>query len=341
MLRFMDSFDHMATGDIARKWTGNSSPGSVYITSGRFGNGMQLHDDNSRYAYIRNPGGLSNDVVIIGFAYRYTGIGDNSYFLLLDEAGVATHISFRLNSSTAKIQARFGTGTILGTGTTALSSSVWYYLEFKVKVHDSAGTVECRVNDNVEFALTGIDTKNGGTGVIDQIVLAGQGGFGSGDWTVDDLYICDDDASASGCDDFLGDVRVEALFANGAGATTDLAPSAGSNYQCVDDATPDDDSTYVESDVVGDKDTYTFTDLSAATATVFGIQIVPLAKKTDAGARKFKTVTRLSSTEVDGTEQTLGTSYDYFPEVQEEKPGGGAWTVTDVNAAQFGEKVTT
>jgi hypothetical protein len=72
---------------------------------------------------------------------------------------------------------------------------------------------------------------------------------------------------------------------------------------------------------------------------VFGVQILPYAKKTDAGTRSIKTIARLSATEVDGPEQFLASAYGYLSDIREAKPGGGAWTISDVNSAEFGVKV--
>jgi hypothetical protein len=42
---------------------------------------------------------------------------------------------------------------------------------------------------------------------------------------------------------------------------------------------------------------------------------------------------------VDSAVKTLTTDYIYLPDIRETKPGGGAWTITDVNNAEFGIKI--
>ena len=41
------------------------------------------------------------------------------------------------------------------------------------------------------------------------------------------------------------------------GTSSDLAPSAGDNHECVDDGEPDDDASYVESETLDAADLYT------------------------------------------------------------------------------------
>jgi hypothetical protein len=143
--------------------------------------------------------------------------------------------------------------------------------------------------------------------------------------------------------DFLGDVRVQALLPTGNGNSSQLVGSDGNstdNYLLVDEVPPNEDTDYVESATVNDKDTYVFGNLTPTTGTVFGVQIVAEARKTDAGVRSFKSVARLSATEADGPDTTLSTTYAFYMDKRDTKPGGGSWTITNVNDAEFGVKVT-
>ena len=172
------------------------------------------------------------------------------------------------------------------------------------------------------------------------MVLGGQGGSAGGDIVMDDIYVCDDTGGTN--NDFLGDIRVEALLPNGNGNSSQFDGSDGNttdNYLLVDDATPNDDTDYVESPDSGDKDTYAYGNLASSTGSVYGVQICPYARKTESGIRNLKTVARLSGTETDGPERPVGDSYAYMPDIRETKPGGGAWSISDVNSAEFGQKV--
>lgn len=95
---------------------------------------------------------------------------------------------------------------------------------------------------------------------------------GAATWYVDDVYLLDGvpaDTGVQGPDgllynnDFLGDVHVEALYPTAAGRTqttdnTPWTPSAGANWQNVDDHPPDEDVTYNSAEAAGQRDTYQY-----------------------------------------------------------------------------------
>ena len=63
------------------------------------------------------------------------------------------------------------------------------------------------------------------------------------------------------------------------------------------------------------------------------------ARKTDAGGRILRAVVRLSGSESESGDIAPATAYDFYQSVFEAKPGGGAWTPTDVDAMEVGYKV--
>ena len=226
--------------------------------------------------------------------------------------------------------------------TTVLSQDTFYYIELKVTISDSAGVIVLKINGATELNLTSQDTRNGGNATADTITLGAGGQNNSAAiFSYDDLYICDGTGSAPD-NDFLGDCRVEASLPSGNGNSSQLVGSdadSTNNYLLVDESAPNGDTDYVESSTVGNKDTYAMGNLASTSGTVYGVQPVPVAKKTDAGSRSIVSVVRLSSTEVDSAAKTLTSSYLILPDVRTTKPGGGAWTITDWNNAEAGVKV--
>lgn len=358
MLRFCEGFDHHT--DVSAKWDGtfNGYWGvSQSIPAGRFGTvgghavNLGLGTLDSNRGAFKNFAGSTETTWIVGAAVRFYGYSNGNPVMLLGfyEVGNGFHVGVWIDS-TGHLLVRRGT-TTLDTSTYIPPTSDFVYVEFKATVHDSTGAYELRIDGTDILSDTGVDTRNGGTGIVDRINFSG--GVNSGDgavfaYAIDDIYMCDSvDSGIGGIpnDDFLGDVRVESRLPSGNGATSNLLGSDGNstdNYQLVDEVPPNGDTDYVESGTVGEKDTYAYGDLSASTGTVFGIQLLPYARRTDAGARSICTIARLSATEVDGPNQPLGSAYTYRDlwDVREAKPGGGAWTITDVNAAEFGVKVT-
>ena len=151
------------------------------------------------------------------------------------------------------------------------------------------------------------------------------------------------DGSGTTNNDFLGDIRVDAIHPNGAGNYTQLTPSAGSNYECVDETNMD-DSDYVEGANAGDKDSYTYgsvpTDLDDAA--IFGIQLRNQAVRTaESDNIKMKGFLRTGSTDY---EETTAQSLDDVVKskriVWEDDPSdSNVWTQAKINACEFGMEV--
>src|SRR5262249_37892481 len=145
-----------------------------------------------------------------------------------------------------------------------------------------------------------------------------------------DLYICDGQGSLN--NDFLGDVRIQASIANGAGATTNWTPSAGSNYQNVDDATPNEDTDYNSDATAGDIDTYAMGDVTPAAGAVKGVMVSMRARKDDGATRTLQAAIRTGATNYFGASQNLTSSYAYYTEIWENNPNTSSpFTISDVN----------
>jgi hypothetical protein len=258
----------------------------------------------------------------------------NFIFRVMD--GAVVHVELRWDSAGHLFVTRGG--TTLATGTTVLTPGVFYFVELKATISDTVGVAVVRIDGAVEINFSG-DTRNAGNATADRFDVGTISGSNV-QLDVDDFYACDGTGSAP-TNDFLGDVRVEALLPNGNGTTSNLVGSDGNsvdNYLLVDDATPA-VADYVESSTVGDKDTYAFTNPTPSSGTVYGVQVLPYAAKTDAGVRSIVSVARLAGTEVDSSAKTLSATAQYLPDVREAKPGGGSWSVSDVGSAEFGVKV--
>lgn len=325
-----DSFDAYTSSELSTIYTGGFNGYGSIEANGRFGN---------RFHGAQNGTGINKTIpdtgtIIIGFAFM-TNTGSTNTFVYGYETG-GQHFRVGLDSI-GRVVVYHGNNTLLATGVTPWGANVWHYFEIKIKIHSTTGTIEVRRDGNVEIAATGLNTRNGGAaGVINQVLLVGGGGNDPQAY-FDDYVICDTNGSLN--NDFLGDVRVSAIFPTGAGNSTQFTPSAGANYAAVDEVSPNGDTDYVESSNVGDKDTYVYGDLPSAAGIVKAVRILPYAKKTDAGGRTIVSVARLGGTEVDSASKGLSTTYAYLPDIRETKPGGGTWSITDVNNTEFGIKV--
>lgn len=338
MLIFADSFDHYSI--VGKKWTNQrGSPTAALDTAaGRFGTTGWYA--NSRY--LVKQLGANYPTLIVGVAYKpnSTGWGDDEAILNFKDAGSQQcELRYNMTSGLWSVQRA---GSTVASATSLISLASFHYIEFKATIHNSAGVAAVRVNGVEIINATGLDTQNTANAYINELRI-GSATDDYRDACFDDLYLLE--TAGGGLVDFLGDVRIECIRPTGNGASSQWVGSDGNsvdNYALVDETTPNDDTDYVESQIVADKDTYAFGNLATVSGTVYAVQILPYARKTDAGARSIKSIARLSGgTEEDGTERALLTTYQYFADIRETKPGGGAWSIADVNGAEFGVKVTT
>lgn len=338
-LLFMDGFDHYATADITKKWSA-SSGSSVTINSsaGRRSSGAIVLID-SQYCSKGLPSSYAT--IIVGFAIKPSALNISRAFLSLWDGSVE-HLAFAIagDGRINVYRGQVSSGTLLGTGTATLSTGSYYYVEVKATIDDSAGVVVVKVNGVTDIDLSSKDTRNGGTATVTRVILGTPSAFNNGlAATYDDLYVCDTSGSTN--NDFLGDCRIDTKLPTGDGHYTQLTPSTGTaHYATVDESTPN-TTDYNSGATSGDRDSYTFPALTALVSqTVYGVQINAAALKSDSGARSLGTMSRLSSTDKDGAGAALSTSQLYISEIQETDPASAAWTEANVNAAEFGVKVT-
>lgn len=333
-LLFIDSFDHWGSTDTAIKW--NTADASTNYTPSA-GNGR-----NSS-ASLRCAGGSSimksvadTSNIIIGFAYRSSAYGN--VFLQLRN-GTTIHVDMRTSAGGAFQITR--NGTLLATATTGFTTDTWYYLEFYITISDTVGTVKMQVNGATETLtfVTGTettqDTRNGTPTTIDNVLLVNT--TGTSDY--DDFYLCNTSGSAP-TNTFLGDCRVEALLPTGNGYSSQWNRLSGSNnYEMVDEASGDGDTTYVYETTANDIDSYAMANLAATSGTVYGVQTVLWARKDDAGIAQVKPHFYISSTPYARTTINLNDSYLMRLAIEEASPAtASAWTISEINGAEFGVK---
>jgi hypothetical protein len=226
-------------------------------------------------------------------------------------------------------------GVLLGTTVTPLPlmPNQWYHLQVKVVVSALAGSVEVFINGLSSLVLVGINTQATVNAWADQLNI------GSGWCGIDDLWVNDGDGAAP-YNGFMGDLKIINIKPIAAGDLTDWTPSAGANWQCVDDIPPDGDVTTVASAVVGQIDTYNFEN-PALTGLIRGVQSNVLARKDDAGVRTIRPIYRQGGVNYLGSNDTLNVTYKTTKEVMQVDPATTLdWTAANINSAQFGQEIT-
>lgn len=270
----------------------------------------------------------------IGFAIRveaWLTSTEDKFLYLTSDAGVNEHITLSFVPN-GEIAVATQTDTVYTSGLRGKNDS-WMFIEFKFTISNSVGAYTLKVNGKTYLNRINIDTYSAGIIGIDEFDFD-YGGGGSDSFYIDDLYIADD---------FLGDIRIDRIDPDGDGAVNDGAPlGVGDSYVEVDDGNAvDDDTTYILS-VTGNQDLFTYDDLSVL-GTIRAVQMNVVCRETDGSPFLIEQLVRIATTIYDETPITIvDTNYEIINRVMSVDPATTiAWTLSAINAAQFGFEVTT
>jgi len=351
-LIYADSFDgYAATADLLStgRWDGDTGV-VLETTGGAFGGNCVSFDDDSDTLFKLLPASPSGVEIRIAF---WVKIASGSIFagdflqLRSTQGGL---LAWNLGFSTTDLwltlssfdDSLFPATEV--TGSTDIDDDQWHHIEIYFKAGDGTdGAYKAIIDGITEFENTGTDTNNAVTAAdfakLDLLTIPGRNLTADG-WLIDDLVIWDDSGS-----DFTGELgqhRMEALTPTAEGAADQFTPSAGvDNSAMVDDASPDGDSTYVESSTTGHEDFYEFTDMATAPTGIFGVYVTAVLRVPDFGTQDFRLKSRQSASEGDGATQTLeGMNYQAVHEFFAQDPDSVAdWNTAGVGTAQFGIEV--
>lgn len=335
-LLFGDGFDHYLTtvSHLLQYWSGAGTSGYTLVTGRVSGRALQYTNPSIISVTFANSA-----TVIVGLAFRLdTGGSDSFPPIIIDLADSGTTQLQVCVDAARHIQVKRGAGgTVLATSTNTLLVGVWYHVEFKCTINNSTGVIEVRVNGSSVGWIpqtTGLDTQQTGNAFVNGFRTAGNIAGLSG--TYDDLYILDTTGSAP-LNDFFGDNRIETFFAVSNGDTIQWTPTAGQNFECIDNNPPN-DSVFVSASLSTQRDLYNFAELSSGS--VLAAMLLTRAAKSDAGAASIKWVCKSGATTDVSAAQALGTSFLWYPKIYPVDPNTGAqWTLSNLNAAQFGQEV--
>lgn len=264
-------------------------------------------------------------------------------FLTLGNAG--TIVSFRsdtaaigqlsISSATRLWEVRVGT-TLRATGSISNSANIWQLIEWHLKIDDTNGISEIRIDGIADASFSG-DTKPSTQTTVDNFIFHYLTGSHS---HFDDIAL--NDTTGGSDNSWCGDGRVILLSPNAAGDSTDLTPSAGSNYQCVDDIPPNSDTDYVEGSTAEDHDLYNLSASGLSGVEIKRVWAEARAKDTAASGAEVALVIKTNSSEYDSsnialladyTKQIKGTVHTVNPQTT------SAWTISELDALQAGPKV--
>lgn len=335
---FIDGFDHYGTAAnmiTYGKWQAVSD--GTITSGGRTGSRFNV---NGGPVYVLLP--TEYNRIITGHGVRMNDTVDFTAIAIwqVRDLNAVAQVSITIGASN-QLEIRRGdhTGTIIATtaiGTVYLSN--WFYIEVDVKIGDSDGHVKIRINNELVYDQSNIDTRLG-TDMIAQFVIQGRtSGFFTTSVDYDDLIIID--PSVGPQTDWPGDVRVYNIRPNAPGVSSDFTPvGATPNWAAVDDTSPDGDGTYVQSQTIGHVDSYQLESMpGGATGVVRAVALVNLVRKTDSGTAQFRARLRSGTspnTVANGATHTIATTYLYYQDIFHTDPvSGSPFTITEINSIQ-------
>lgn len=355
MLLFADGFDKY--GAIAntsvKGWTiANQGAGSWTFQAAAGVNGggaLQIEQDDQPAVRRVRPAGSTLDYTRFGAWFKSGGNPGQADYLMkfidttLNQSQnilITTSGEIGMQTSQTAPGAAPTTSPLAGTITTGanLHDGNFHFIEIYLKSENGAGgRFKVKVNAVTVVDFTG-DTTAGATAKMNPDLIELYSPDTSGIW--DDIMVWDDEVGPGLSGELSGTRVILTTSPDGAGDSSTLTPSAGSNYQCVDD-TPfhDSDATYVEGDTSAEKDLYAFAALPLTPVTIDCV-VVNAVMRTQAGSNvTTKMKAKSGGTEVDpGVNDTFSnTGYVTFQGAFEEDPSTtAAWTESGVNSAQFG-----
>jgi hypothetical protein len=294
---------------------------------------------------------------VVGFWYKFAGtqpFGETQFLRFMDDE--TEQVSLRW-TDISTIMVVNGSGTIQDQNAhdaaigprndNIMRHDAWAFIEAKVTINNSTGSCEVRVDGKTVLNLTNIDTQNSANSTFDRITFRSS--------TSDDpkfgmAYVCD--TTGLTLNDFLGPLQIESLNPTSDGTTNDFSPASGlTNYEMVDDLNTVSDSTYVESSTIGHKDLYGMSNCVVSDYksgetydTIHAVRVRYMARRIDAGKRELRGLCRSVATEVESTSTEVYAFWNweiYNGFFTTDPNGGGAWTQSAVDAAEFGVTIET
>jgi hypothetical protein len=336
-LLFLDSFDHytaaFAEEGLTDKYTaGSGTIGNLY---GRHGNGFVG-------SAVMGLSGIASSKAIVGLAVRFGSFGGASGLSLGDIHGTYYDVD-AIGAGCLRITGPDGVAHLSAIDT--LHTGTWFYLEVETVVApaspdpDDITVLSARAWIDGQLVLdipTGLGTYGSPYGVSaygwTQVVLGGSTNAVS----IDDVYVLDG-AGPAPWNAPLGDVQIDVIRPNGAGASTQwTVVGAPTNFGAVDDPTPDDDATKVIAATAGLADLYQLEDINTNNG-IIGAQLLISARRTEEGFATLTPLLRHAGVTTALVPRAISPTYFYRNrDCFVVMPNGDPLTDANVNALQAG-----
>jgi hypothetical protein len=348
-IRFLEGFDAPATiGQLEEKWGVTNNGAGLSFVSGRTSGHYALRWASGQaatkiYRPLTKPGvGAIADTSqhIFGFAFRFSAYPTTRARIMeiVNSSSVVGGLAIMPHGSLAWVYDA-GNFAVLPHHQ-HLKLNTWHHVEVHLEFSDASSstlTMKLSVDGLINDYTNQVNTTTIGTDPADSLQMGMSISVGTLD--IDDFFMIDPEDGVAPTD-MIGDMRIETLIPDGAGATTAWTGS----YTDVDIALNTDhdgDTTKCESQTLGQQELFTFGNLAAAAAGVPpAVAVNYIAKKQSAGGASFHAVKRTTGSTVDSNmAQTPQSSYGHSQKIWHTDGDDSAWTVSTVNSSQFGMEV--
>lgn len=321
---FIDGFE--SGGDDL--WDAESNA-NVISSAGLDMNGNYCLDINFTSEYIQKNI-TATDEMYFAFLYRPTSVGNSEQMLTVYNSGTVLCHLLR-EATTGFPKAYRDIANVLATGSEAMGINTTYLVEVYIKIADAGGRFVVKIDNITDIDFTG-DTKPDANTQFDRVRLGYGPSAGFSCFAYFDNFIMDDAG-------WIGDTKIQAVVPTGAGTTTGWTPSAGNNWECVDEK-PANDADYVSINAIDTVDTYAAGNMAGVISEVKCVQVQSRAK-TDGSPTptNLKLVVRSGGTDyLSGDKAVLATAKSLWNLWENNPADAAAWEEADVNAMEIGVK---
>lgn len=270
----------------------------------------------------------ADDEMYFAFLYRPTHLTNSEQILTVYNSSTIL-ANCQRTATSGLIKAFGGTATLLITGSKNLTINSTYLVEIYIKIADAGGRFVIKIDGVKDVDFTG-DVKPDANTQFDKVRLGSSVGGLYTTYAYFDNFIMDDAV-------WIGNTKIQALVPTGAGATTGWTPSAGNNWDCVDEK-PANDADYVSINAVDTVDTYAAGNISGVIDSIKCVQIQSRARTDGAPTpTNLKLVARVAGTDYLSGDKTVPATEKGLYNLWELNPAdAAAWEEADVNAMEIG-----
>jgi hypothetical protein len=342
---FIDGFDYRDTVGAGGVWVpfGTTGPCTLAVARNGIGQGCTITGPNNNI-YKAFPGTeyvAVGETLYLGFAFNLGTLDSSLRIRVQNTTTIQAKIVF---NAAGQIVLQNGSGSNLKFYSFAqpLQPNTWYYLEWALKLHPSAGessiwldSQPLTADGELDTIVTGINT--GTASSYNAIMLENANSPGV---LIDDLYIGNSHAGNNTLP--LGDSVVRTVYPDANGAVALVSSSGNDNYANVNGQPPGQPQAtpYNSSGTNDESDEYSMTAIAIPVGgAIYAVQASPAVVLSASGTKGYK---HIITGGADGARISGSTSILYGRELYEQCPVGPAtWDETNFNATLFGIKIAT